>query len=88
LEYNGIKYDVKFANPTLPNKKKRQTIWEFDLRKGISYRTKGKECDFYICIGMLNGIPKRTFLIPIDQSPKSHIRISITGESKYHKHTI
>lgn len=82
LDFFGIRFDVKYANPTLTNKQKKTPLWDFDLRE------KNKNCDFYLCIGMKNGIPKSVFLIPSDSSPSRHIRISVDGKTKYKKYEI
>lgn len=90
LELLGKRYDVKMSNPVLVEKGKK-AIWDFSLRKikdGVRSGTTHKHCDFYFCIGMLNGIPKRCFIIPFEKAPTNHLRISICGNSKYHKYEI
>jgi hypothetical protein len=91
LQYENMRYDVKYANPTITSNQKKQPIWEFYLRKMNKGKrvNKGREyCDFFICIGFLRGIPFRIFLIPFEEVKTRSIRISINGESKYHKFEI
>jgi hypothetical protein len=90
LEYKDIKFDVKYSHPVIYAKGK-QALWDFNLRKTKNNKRMGQDkkyCDYFILIGMANGIPKKTFLIPIDKAPTNHIRISIYGQSKYHKYEI
>jgi len=88
-EYENFKYDIKFAVPTLPNKEKKIAIWDFDLHKKLNGKRVGQfGSDFFICVGMLKGIPEKTFLIPAKVAPSRHLRISIKGFSKYHRYEI
>lgn len=88
-EYNGKKYDIKFAIPSLPNKEKKIAIWDFDLHKQLKGKIVGHfGSDYLLCIGMLKGIPSKIFLIPTDIAPKRHLRISIKGKSKWHEYEI
>ncbi len=91
LEYKDVKYDVKFSNPVLTSKTKKMPIWDFSLRKVKDGKRKGQDykyCDYFLLIGMTNGIPKKTFLIPTKKCPTNHIRISIKGLSKYNEYII
>jgi hypothetical protein len=89
LEYLGIKYDVKTSNPVLESDR-HYCIWDFSLRKlhqGKRLGQKG-ECDFFLLVGMRNGLPSRIFLVPSKKSPTNHIRISLNGKSKYNQYLI
>lgn len=88
LEYKGVKYDVKISSPVMVNKANTQAIWDFNLRKGETWRPQNLEADYFILIGMKNAIPNKVFLISSEDSPGTHIRISINGYSKYHKYEI
>lgn len=88
-EYKGKKYDIKFAIPTLTSKTKRVSVWDFDLHKKIKGKTVGHYgSDYLICVGMLKAIPSKIFIIPTNIAPKRHLRISIQGQSKWHKFEI
>jgi hypothetical protein len=87
LQFNGQRYDVKYANPTITSSDRKIPVWEFYLRKmrdGKRVNKNEKYCDFFICIGFLRGIPSRIFLIPFEKVKTRSIRISISGNSKYH----
>lgn len=89
-EYNGIKYDIKYSHPVVVEKGDK-SIWDFSLRKVINGKRVGQNgghCHYFLLIGMYNGIPKKVFLVPSKDAPTNHIRISITGTSKYHKYEI
>lgn len=91
LEYDDIRYDVKYANPTLSAKSKKIPTWDFSLRKVHNGKRAGQDythCDYFLLIGMKNGIPKRVFLVPVTDAPTNHIRVSISGYSRYHKYEI
>lgn len=88
FEIDGKKYDVKFANPSLSSRHKKINTWTFDLRKREKRIAGIKECDFYVLIGLLQGSPRKVFLISSKLVPTSNIRISIRGKSKYHKFEI
>jgi hypothetical protein len=88
FEIYGFKFDVKYSNPHLINKERKQNIWTFDLRKKNEHIAIKPECDFYVLLGLINGKPERTFLVPTKEVPNSNIRISIKGLSKYHKYEI
>ena len=88
-EYEGEKYDIKFAIPTLPNKSKRIAIWDFDLHKRLNGKMVGHYgSDYLICVGMLKAIPAKVFIVPTNIAPKRHLRISIQGKSKWHEFEI
>jgi len=84
LEIGETKYDVKVSSPVLTGKTKTQRIWDFNLRKGNRRRAKQNESDYYVLVGMKNGIPSKVFLVPSSALPGTHVRISIVGISKYH----
>lgn len=95
LEYNGQRYQIKMARPSVISKTKKFLIWDFDVRadvwdKGRSVKVDRPEqtCDFYILIGIKDGGARKTFLLPFEQAPASHVRISIDGESKYNQYEI
>src|SRR5258707_7001698 len=79
----GFTYDVKMSSPALMSKERKFKVWDFDLRSGANKKPKKILPDFYILIGMLRGIPSKTFLIPAGKLPYNHLRISIQGISKY-----
>jgi len=91
LEYDDMRYDVKYANPTLSAKTKKTPTWDFSLRKVHNGERSGQDytqCDYFLLLGMKNGIPKKVFLVPVGDAPTNHIRVSIKGISKYHKYQI
>lgn len=95
LEYNGQRYIAKIARPGLASKYEKALIWDFDVRgdkwengRNIKVGRPAGICDFYILIGIKNNIADRVFLIPFDESPASHVRISVEGISKYSRFEI
>lgn len=82
LMLNNKTYDVKYSNPTLTNSSRTTLVWDFDIRGKKDY------CDFLLLIGMIKGRPLKVFLVPGLNIPAHHVRISINGESKYHKYLI
>lgn len=85
---DGKKFDVKYANPTIISKKKRVPIWDFDLRKGEHKNKFHTDLDYFICVGLKYNTPKKIMMIPFIDAPKSHLRVSAFGKSKWHKYTI
>src|SRR5690349_5465252 len=91
LEYGDTRYDVKYANPTISSKNKKIPTWDFSLRKVHKGERTGQDythCDYFLLLGMKNGIPKKVFLVPVEEAPTNHIRVSISGHSRYHKYEI
>lgn len=88
FELEGKKYDVKYAHPGLTNKEKKIPIWSFDLRKKENRIAGIIECDYFVLLGLLNGLPQKVFLIPSNKVPTSNVRISIKGKSKYYQYEI
>lgn len=91
LEYKKIKYDVKYSHPSQIEKKDNFKYWDFSLRKNKGGKRSGQDglyCDFFVLIGMKNGIPKKLFLVPADKAPTNHIRISVDGNSKYKEYEL
>jgi len=84
LKFGNITFDIKYASPTLTSRQKKQGLWDFDLRK----KGQDKYCDFYLLIGIQNGIPRQVFLVAFDKAPTRHIRISVQGISKYQEYRI
>ena len=82
IKFNNLKYDVKFANPTLSDSKKSIKSWTFDIRHKQNY------CNFLVLIGMDENLPMKLFLIPAINIPKKHLRVSINGKSKWHRFQI
>jgi hypothetical protein len=80
--FRNVRYDVKFSNPTIIDRDTKDKIWDFDIRGKKDY------CDYLILIGMLNYRPMKLFLVPAKGAPLRHIRVSITGKSKWHDYTI
>lgn len=91
LEYNHLKFDVKYSHPVLTSRKKKAMYWDFNMRKQSNGNRRGHDgtyCDFFVLIGMKNGIPQSVYLVPMSSAPTNHIRISVKGESKYSKYLI
>lgn len=95
LLHDGKSYDIKASNPVFTQKEKKAPMWDFDLRgsewkDGRNHKiTKtSPTCDFYILIGMIADAPEKVFLLPSNQTPSSHIRIALKGESKYNQFVI
>ena len=95
LKLNGKKYHIKVSNPVVINKEKKMRVWEFDLRMSLwvdSKSAKSKKeriySDYYLLIGQENNRVKKAFLIPSQDVSSSRIRISIDGQSKYHKYAV
>lgn len=90
LYYRGTRVDVKYSHPVIVQKGKK-AIWDFNLRKVKEGKRSGQQgdyCDHFLLIGMHNGIPKAVFFIPSKKAPTNHIRISISGDSKYNQYVI
>jgi hypothetical protein len=95
LVFARKRYQIKMANPSLSSKKKLYKIWDFDVRKNETYDNRNHkkarieiDCDYFILVGMEEDIIQKMFLLPVSESPSSHIRISIEGYSKYQKYEI
>lgn len=82
IQLDDKKFDVKFSNPVLINKDKTKRIWDFDMRGKSNY------CDFLVLVGIRHNRPDKIFLMKADGAPIHHIRVSITGESKYNEYLI
>lgn len=78
----GSAYDVKFSNPTTNDGGHRGLIWDFAIRGKYDY------CDWFVLIGMVKQRPQVVYLVPAKNAPRHHIRISLTGESKWDKYKI
>lgn len=85
---NGLKIDVKFAYPTMISRQKRLPVWAFDLRKGYKKNKFHKQLDFFVCVGFKYNQAKQIFMIPFSEAPKSQLRISVFGKSKWHQYSI
>ena len=89
LLFGKLKIDIKTSSPCVVYRN-HAAVWDFSLRKvhnGI--RTgQNKECDCFVLLGIKNGIPKAIYLVPSSESPKNHLRIPLTGNSKYEKYKI
>ena len=87
LLFGEIKIDVKTSSPVVV-KKNRTPIWDFSLRKVKNRKRKGQnnECDYFLLVGMKNGIPNSVYLVPSVEAPTNHIRIPLTKTSKYEKY--
>lgn len=95
LEINGRTFDVKVARPTLVMKNNASLFWDFDVRdnqwvngRNVKLMTKSLRCDYYVLIGLEGSTPKKIFLIAAKDIPSSHVRISVSGSSKYNKYEI
>lgn len=95
LKFEGQAYHVKMSNPVVINKDRKMRVWEFDLRMSLwvgNRSAKSKDdriySDYFLLIGQENNRVKKAFLIPSTEVSTSRIRISIDGESKYHKYAV
>lgn len=95
LQVNNEKYDVKVSSPVSIAAAKKGLVWDFDIRdnswkngRNIKARNDSPDCDFYLLVGLIKEQPKKTFLLGAKDAPSSHIRISVTGESKYYQYAI
>ena len=89
LLFGRLRLDVKFSSPVVVARGKKP-VWDFSLRKRVGGNRVGQkgESDAFVLVGMKNGIPLSIYLVPSAESPTNHIRISITGVSKYKKYKI
>lgn len=95
LVYDGKTYEIKMSNPVFTSKNKTKRIWDFDVRTNLWSGGKNKRlvkdrhtCDYYLLIGMINNVPQKMFTIPAEITPTSHVRISVSGKSKYQQYLI
>lgn len=95
LSFNGKTYVIRLSNDVYFDKKRDLKVWDFDVRENSWKERKNKRvsrkidsCDYYILVGMVNNIPKEMFVIPLEKTPKSHVRISVSGRSKYRKYAV
>lgn len=84
FSFANDRYAIRVATAT-KHKRDGVYIWDFDLRRptGIKH-----PFNWFLLVGMLNGIPQKIFMIPVKETPSSHVRISVDGESKYQKYVI
>lgn len=89
LLFGKLKIDIKTSTPVIV-RKNRKAIWDFSLRKLHQGKKTGQnnECDYFALLAIKNGIPKSIYLVPSYESQTNHIRISLTGNSKYEKYKI
>lgn len=95
LNYGGVTFEVKVCNPSIVGKFMGTPTWDFDVRMNVSKKGKknrvlreAHRCDYYILMGLIDDAPEQIFIIPSYKVPKSHVRISISRRSKYHKYVI
>jgi hypothetical protein len=91
LRHQNTRYQVKIANPITLSKKSDNLVWEFEMRVAINGKKKTPDacfCEYYLLVGVVDGIPKKCFMLPFYGGPKNHVRISINGKSKYLKYEI
>lgn len=84
---NGEKIDVKSCE-LYKRKKKRGKEINQEIQSGwwVFNRNKNVGCDFFICIGLINGIPQKIFKIPNNVFKKGLV-IS-PHKSKYNQYLI
>jgi hypothetical protein len=82
LQLHNLTFDVKYSSPTFDSKNKTLPLWDFDIRNKIDY------CDYFILIGMENERPSAVFAVPGHVAPVRHLRISISGRSKWHAYKV
>lgn len=81
-----IRFDIKISSPVKVSSKKRVFTWDFNLRKVTQGKRKGQDgvyCDYFLLVGMKNAVPDKIYLIPCAEAPTNHIRIPLSGNSKY-----
>lgn len=84
IDWNGKTVDVKSANlykrtnkKGVPVVRKNQSGW-FRFDRGEVF----KEIDYFFCIGLIEGVPNKMFLIPGNRFGKRGITVS-PNKSKY-----
>lgn len=92
---DGRTYSVKSSNPVSNEREKKNLIWDFDLRgntwvngRNVKSRMKDPESDYYILVGLVDDVPQKAFIVLGSHIPSSHIKISISGQSKYYEYAI
>lgn len=94
LECSGKTVNVKMSNPTHSNLKSKVKIWDFDLRKngsshGKNFKAKTNSiCDLWLLIGFTKAVPQNIYLVENKEVSTRHIRIPLSGNSKYTKYLI
>jgi hypothetical protein len=83
LEYDGIKYDVKYSAPTSAGSRYTTTVWDFTMRG----KPKGC-CDYFVLVGSKLGVFSSVFLVPEADAPGKHLRIPVEGVSKWQQYKI
>jgi hypothetical protein len=70
-------------------------VWDFDLRVSSWENGKSKKGGlpkiidtFYLLLGLENNEPSKLFLMPAMDIKTTHIRIPVSGKSKYYKYVI
>jgi hypothetical protein len=95
IKWQDSFYEVRVSSPVPYAKDNRSTVWDFDLRgnKWVNGRNVKIErtqtlCNFYLLIGLRENKPFKIFLLPAEKAPPSHVRITLTGRSKYYQYEI
>lgn len=89
-----IQIAYKISKPVLSAKDRKTPIWDFDLRgskweDGRSRKINTPEnVDYYCLLGLENNKPSKVFFVPADDLDVAHIRIPLSGNSKYIKYVI
>lgn len=81
LLYEFRKFYVKLSRPVITGPRKRTRIWDFDFRR--ERKLLPEEATYYILVGLEGDVIQKVFKIPHLKVLSQHVRISITGESKY-----
>lgn len=89
-------YQLKISKPVLSAKNKKMPVWDFDMRgskwsNGKSIKSFGAAINtdgWYLLIGLIKEDPNKVFFIPAKDVKVSHVRIPVSGDSKYYKYVI
>jgi hypothetical protein len=95
LKIGNKTYSIKMRNPIVQSKKRNILLWDFDLRTDFWEDGRTRKMnktfsgfDYYVLLGLIDGNPKKIFVVPENKTPKSHVRISVDGNSKYKEYEI
>lgn len=69
--------DVKYSNAIRLRRNENYLFWDFDIRGKNDY------CEYFAFLAMIDTVPKKLLFIPCKDVPRHHIRIPVSGSSKW-----
>lgn len=75
--WGNEKVEVKSSNFNYGEKKRKHPRWKFMAKKGL------EDADFFFCIGLLNNVPIRHYLIPRALYGRHGVKICPFNKSKW-----